>query len=341
MLKAVVLALVLSLVAFLAVGCGGKDNNADSGSNNDEKKVTLTYGGIQSTEDNATKAMYKMAEIAKEKSGGTIEIQVYPASQLGDAISQIEGVMMGSQDMFIDAASFIAQFVPDKQVDSLFFAFSSEEHFKKYLNSELMTRVEETFLQERNVRVLNQGYLRAPRVMVSNKPINSIEDMSGLKMRVPEIRTYLESVRALGASPTQIAWGEVYLALSQGVVDAAEGPLDAVYSMKFYEGAPYVTMTNHIRDNLAVLINENKFNSLSDNQKQVLIEAAAEAGHWYTEQVSSNLDKVVENLKNEGAIIIEDIDVEPFVALMFEAADKLEQEGVWSKGLFKQIQELK
>lgn len=339
MLKSVVLVLFLSLV-LLAVGCGGKENNTSSGGVNDEKKITLTYGGIQSTEDNATKAMYKMAEIAKERSGGSIEIQVYPASQLGDAISQIEGVMMGSQDMFIDAASFIAQFVPDKQVGSLFFAFSSEEHFRKYLDSGLMSRIEQTFLEERNVRVLDQGYLRAPRVMVSNKPINSIEDMRGLKMRVPEIRTYLESVRALGASPTQIAWGEVYLALTQGVVDAAEGPLDAVYSMKFYEGAPYVIMTNHIRDNLAVLINESKFKSLSDNQKQILTEAAVEAGQWYTEQVRSNLDKVVENLKNEGAIIIEDIDVEPFVALMFDAADRLEQEGVWTKGLFKQIQEL-
>ncbi|KUO49296.1 MAG: hypothetical protein APF76_15955 [Desulfitibacter sp. BRH_c19] len=336
--KMFALVLLLSLGTVLTFGCADTDGNNGPV---EETKVTLSYGGIQSTEDATTKAMHKMAELVAEKSGGSLEIEVYPASQLGDAISQMEGVMMGSQDMFIDAASFIAQFVPDKQVDSLFFAFSDEEHFKTYLNDELMAKVEEEFLQERNVRVIDQGYLRAPRVMVSKSPINSLEDMSGLKMRVPEIRTYLESVSALGANPTQIAWGEVYLALSQGVVDAAEGPLDAVYSMKFHEGAPYITMTNHIRDNLAVMINEDVFQGMSENQQQALVEAAAEAGEWYSDQVSSSLAETVEKLKSEDAIIIEDVDIEPFVNVMVETATKLEDEGVWAKGLFEQIQGLK
>ncbi|MDW7675292.1 MAG: TRAP transporter substrate-binding protein [Bacillota bacterium] len=336
--KLLALTLVLGLSVLVISGCTNSSDST-SGSEDTEKKVVLSYGGIQSTEDTATKSMQKMAELVKEKSGGSLELQVYPASQLGDAISQIEAVMMGSQDMFIDAASFVAQFVPDKQVDSLFFAFSSEQHFENYLDSDLMISIENQFAEERGVKTLAQNYLRAPRVMVSKTPILSVNDMQGLKMRVPEIRTYLESVNALGANPTQIPWGEVYLALTQGVVEAAEGPLDAVYSMKFYEGAPNITMTNHIRDNLAVLINDKKFNSLSENQQRALLEAATEAGEWYTQQVKDKLDEVVIAMEAEGATIHE-VDVKEFVEIMFNAADKLEDEGLWQKGLFENVQKL-
>ena len=87
-------------------------------------------------------------------------------------------------------------------------------------------------MDEQGARVIANNWLRAPRVMLSKEPINSIEDMKDLKMRVPEIETYLESAKALGAKPTQVPWGEVYIALTQGVVEACEGPLDSVYSMR-------------------------------------------------------------------------------------------------------------
>lgn len=337
-LKLVLVLLLLVTLAVTLVGCGGEQQNQGDKSQG-EKKVVLKLGGIQSAEDTATKAMIKMAELAKEKSGGTLEIEVFPASQLGDAISQMEAVFMGSQDMFVDAQSWISQFVPDKQVESLFFAFNSEEHFRAYLNSDINKELEQKLVDEHGARVIANNWLRAPRVMLSKKPIKSLEDMQGLKMRVPEIQTYLESVQALGAKPTQIPWGEVYLALTQGLVEACEGPLDAVYSMKFYEGAPHITMTNHIRDGLAVIINEKKFQSLSEKQQKALVEAAQEAGDWYTQQVKAKLDTVVEKMKAEGTKFYE-IDTAPFVEIMMKTAEKLENQGMWRKGLFAEIQEL-
>ena len=150
------------------VACGqtaqkAPESKAPAGQATEDKKVVLKVGGIQAVEDFSTQAMNKLAELAKAKSGGTIEIQVYPASQLGAATNQIEAVSMGSQDMFIDAGSFMATFVPDKNVESMFFTFRDEDHYRKYLNSDIMKGFEDKFLQTKGVRVVANNWVRIPR----------------------------------------------------------------------------------------------------------------------------------------------------------------------------------
>ncbi|OUN00187.1 MAG: hypothetical protein BAA02_05465 [Paenibacillaceae bacterium ZCTH02-B3] len=324
---------------------GSQSPSTGGGSNQPPQKtadpIVLKMGGIQAVDDLSTQAMYKMSEIVAERTGGAIKIEVYPASQLGDAVSQMEGVQLGTIDAFVDAGSWVSRLVQDKNVESLFFIFEDEEHYRNFLTSDLNIAMEQEFADKQGIVILANNWLRAPRVMVSSKkPILTVEDMKGLKMRVPDIRTYLESVQALGAKPTQVAWGEVYLALRQGVVEAAEGPLDAVYTMKFYEPAPYITLTNHIRDNMVVMMNRNKLESLSQEHQDILFAAAREAGDWYTQEVKNNLDGIVEEMKKSGAQIYE-TDVAPFVEFMVETAKKLEEEGLWRKGLFEEVQALK
>ncbi len=305
----------------------------------EEKKTTLRIGGIQSVEDAASEGMALMAKIAAEKSKGSLEVQVFPASQLGNAISQIEAVSIGSQDMFVDASGFLAQFVPDKNVETLFFTFQSEDHFRKYLGSDLNKRMEEDFLQKKGVRIISNNWLRASRVFASKRDIRKAEDMQGLKTRVPEIKGYLESVAALGAKPTQIAWGEVYLALTQGVVDACEGPQDSMYTMKFFEPTKRIILTNHIRDNLVVLVNERRFKGLSDAQRDALTAAAAEAGDWYTKTIKERVKGFFDKMRAAGTDI-HDIDTTGMRERMREAAAKLEGAGMWKSGLYRAIQAL-
>jgi len=331
-MKLVRILLAVCIVAAMlvtSVACGGG-----------EKKVALKCGGIQSADDLSTQAMEKMGELVKEKTGGTIEIQVFPAGQLGNATSQVEAVSIGSQDMFVDAASFMATFVPDKLAESMFFMFESEEHYRKYLDSDLNRELEKQFEDKQGVKVIANNWLRVPRSISSKKPINSVDDMVGLKMRVPDIKAYLESAQALGAKPTQIAWGETYLALQQGVVDACESPMDSMYTMKFYEPTKNIIVTEHIRDNMMVIINAAKFNSLSDKQKEALVAASKEAGDWYSAQVKEKENEFVELMKAEGTKFTK-IDTEPMKQKVAEAAKKLEKEGLWREGLFEAIQSLK
>lgn len=305
-----------------------------------EKKIVLKCGGIQAAEDICTEAMKKMGDIVKEKTGGTLELQIFPAAQLGNATSQIEAVGIGSQDMFVDAGSFVATFVPDKIAETMFFVFENEEHYKNYLDSDLNKKMEEEFGKKQGTRIIANNWLRVPRSMSSKKQINSIDDLTGLKMRVPDIKSYLESANALGIKPTQIAWGETYLALKQGVVDACESPMDSMYTMKFYEPTKNIVVTEHLRDNIVVMINEKKLTSLSEKQQKSLVEAANEAGDWYSAKVKEMVSEYIDLMKAEGTQFV-DIDTAPMKKKVEEASKQLEESGLWSKGLYDKIQELK
>lgn len=328
---------LLFVLAVAITACGQKDDKKQQGQQ--EQKVVLKFGGIQSAEDAASQAMEMMAKSVKEKTNGTLEIQSFPASQLGNATSQVEAVSLGSQDMFVDASSWVGQFVPDKQVEALFFTFRDEDHFRKYLASDINRQMEEQFRQKKGIRIVSNNWLRLPRVIASKKPVKSMEDLQGVKMRVPDIKGYLESVSAMGAKPTQVAWGEVYLALTQGVVDACEGPQDSMYTMKFYEPTKKITNTYHIRDNLVVMINDKKFDSLSPKQKEALTAAAKETGDWYAKTVKERLKDFDEKMKAAGTEFYE-ADVSPMRAKMAEAAARLEKSGAWRQGLYQDIQKL-
>jgi len=305
------------------------------------KTTVLKMGGVLPAEDAASKSMQKMADIVAQKTNGSLKIEVYPASQLGDAISQIEGVTMGSQDMFVDAGSWLAQYVPDKQVESLFFLFDDENHFKRYLDSDIYKSIEGQFLKKTGVRVIANNWIRVPRDYGSNKPLKTVDDLKGLKIRAPQIKGYIMSHQALGSSPTQIPWGETYLALSQKVVDACEGPIDILYASKIQEVCPYFLMTEHIRDNIVVLINEAKFQSLDKDQQQALMEAGRESGEAYSQSLHQRLAEVLEKLEKAGATITPVDDRKPFAEKVFSAAEELEAQGAWTKGLFQKIRDLK
>jgi len=305
------------------------------------KTVVLKMGGVLPAEDAASKSMKAMADLVAQKTNGGLKVEVYPASQLGDAISQIEGVTMGSQDMFVDAGSWLAQYVPDKQVESLFFLFNDENHYKAYLDSDVYKGMEEMFLKKTGVRILANNWIRVPRDYASNKPLKTVEDLKGLKIRAPQIKGYIMSHQALGSSPTQIPWGEAYLALSQKVVDACEGPIDILYASKIQEVCPYFLMTDHIRDNIVVLINDKKFQSLTKDEQKALVEAARAAGEAYSKSLHDRLNGVLEKLKAAGATITPVADRKPFAQKVFSAAEKLEAEGAWTKGLFEKVRNLK
>lgn len=305
--------------------------------------VTLKVGGIQTTEDPSTKALYYMAEKAGELSGGSLTLEIYPASQLGSATNEIEAVSMGSQDMFVDAG-WMGTFLQDKAIDSMWFNFEDAEHYDNYINSDLNKQMEEEFCDLKGVRIIASNWYRAPRSFVTKTEITSAEDFVGMKIRVPDLPGYLESVDALGGKASQVAWGETYLALQQGVVDAAEGPFDNLYSMNFYEAAPYVTVTNHNRDSMQVMINDRIFNNLTENQQEALTQAALEAGDWYSAQIQSTCDEARKAMEENGAIITDlpEDQIEAMRAKIQERTAKLDAEGTyWTTGLYQQIMDLK
>ena len=333
MKKFTLLTTVVLCVALVLSACGGGAAPAAGGQ---DTPVTLAVGNIQSMDDVATAALHRMSELAYEKSGGTITIEVFPASQLGSAISQIEAVSLGSQAMFQGSGTWLATYVPDRGAAGMFFVFENRDHFINYVQSDLMADVEEQFRQELGITIVANNWLIAPRSMASTVPINTVEDLHGLRFRVPDIRAYLDSVNALGASPVQIAFGETYLAMIQGVVEVTEAPFDNLYTMNFYEAGQYIIMTEHIYDNYVVMVNEGIFNSLSANQQQALRDAAVEAGVFFNDRLAYMLDTFTQNMRDGGATFMY-VDTTSFAQATESKIRELEAAGEWRAGLFDEI----
>jgi tripartite ATP-independent transporter DctP family solute receptor len=331
---------VVSLVIVPPAFTGGS-KEPSSGTAEKIKPVILRLATIHGAEDLATQALRKMVTLVEEKTSGSVKLQIFPAAQLGDAISEIEGVSMGSIDMYMDAGAFIAQFVPDKQIESLFFLYDNEKHFRNYLNSDVYKKLNEEFLKKKNIRIIASNWVRGPRSFATTKQLRSIDDLTNVKIRAPEISTYIESEKALGAKPTMVPWGETYLALSQGLVDAVEGAPDILLSANIFEVAKYLMLSEHVRDNAVVAINEKTFNTLSDSQKQALINAAHEAGDWYSQTLVNNMGNVIKKIESLGVKIVKVEDVTPFANKIIAAAEVLEQKGLWRKGLYREIRALK
>jgi len=302
--------------------------------------VVLRLGNIEAPTNPASIACERMAKMVDERSQGRLKIEFFPASQLGNAITQIEGVMMGSQDMFQGAAEWMAQFEKEYNILALAFAFRDQKHLQAFFNSPINTAIKERLRKDRGLRIISENWDRTPRVLLAKKPVYSPKELQGIKMRVPEIEMYLRVWKALGTQPTQVAWGETYLALMQGVVDAMEGPFDTLLGMKFYEPAPNISLTNHLLTVASVSINDKKFMSLPKDLQEILVGAAKEAGDYFSKLGVDGYDKDKKEMESKGAKFIV-VDQKLFQEKMKPLITEMEEQGKWSKGLYQKIQEIK
>jgi len=178
------------------------------------------------------------------------------------------------------------------------------------------------------------------RLIFSKKPIRNIDDVKGLKIRVPQIKVWVETWRNFGATPTPLSFHEVYMALNTGVIEAAGGQASPSYQYKYHKAAKYIMDPGHIIPASFIAINEKRFQSLSSEQQKVVAEEAKKTMQWAFEDATTNANKSIEKMVAEGAEVIT-IDKTGFMKAAAKASPKLEAEGTWSKGLFEKIQAIK
>jgi tripartite ATP-independent transporter DctP family solute receptor len=294
-----------------------------------------------SAPDNPTcKTASYFAQRVGEESKGTVDIKVFPSGQLGKGKSAIQQMQAGIIDLVVEDLTNYANFDPDYNVISWGFTFRDRKHFLDFLDSAVYRKMVDALRAKQNIELIASKWEKLPRVIVSKAPIRSPKDLVGLKFRVPPIPAYIETWKTLGANPTQVPWSESFQALKTGVVDAMEAPLDSVVSQKFDLAAPYVAMTNHVFASMTLAMNEMEYSRLSDPEKKVVQQAAKEATQYAAKLADQSREKVRSEIKADGGHII-DIDTAPFAAKLKEAAYQQEKNGLWSKGLYDQIQTIK
>jgi TRAP-type transport system periplasmic protein len=168
------------------------------------------------------------------------------------------------------------------------FLFKNTEHVNAVMQGEVGEQIRQRLVDETGIRAL--GYvMRTPRELTTLEAVESLEDLRGMQIRVPEMQAHLETWRALGANPTPIAFTEVYNALQQGVVDGQENPIGVTYANGFGEVVNYLAWTDHLVGFMLITISDDVFQGLTPEQQDALVQAAEDA-RVYNEQLLEDLN---------------------------------------------------
>lgn len=243
--------------------------------------------------------MEYFAKLVREKSNGELNVQVFPASQLGSERDFIEGLQLGTLEMTLTSTGPLGNFVPEVKLFNLPFLFTNRNEAYKIMDGPIGKEIAEKAL---NIGIRSLGwYENGFRHITNNvRPIKSLKDMQGIKIRVMEDNLFISSMKAMGASPLPMAFGELYTALEQGTVDAQENPLVNIDASRFYEVQKHLAITGHFYSPAILLVSEMFFKSLSKDQQKILSEAAIEARD-YERKLSIEGDKTMEaKLAKEG-----------------------------------------
>lgn len=316
--KSIAVTMMIVLLFVSAVACGKSEGNSgststDAGSSNaggSGKVVKLRLGHITGESDAWHKGAQKFAELVKEKSKGSVEVEIYPSSTLGNDRDLIEGMQLGSVD-FALVAGVLSNFYEPYSILELPYLFRDNDHLQKVLYGEVGEKLKQDLLDNAQIRGL-QFWVRGPRELTASRKIEKVEDLKGLKVRVPEIPASIAAWKAMGASPTPMAFGEVYSSLQTGVIDGQENPIAFMASNKIQEVQKYLMMTNHVYGYVQLTMSDITYQKLTKEQQQAVEEAAKEATTFENELVAKQDAELLEMLKTGGMEVVE-LDTAPFM----------------------------
>jgi TRAP-type transport system periplasmic protein len=273
--------------------------------------VKLTLGHGTAIDNPRHFASLKFAEVAKAKSNGRIEVTVAPASQLGDDAAMVTALRTGALDMSANSQGAVANAVPEYAAFGMPFLFSSQAQAWKVMDGPAGKALADKSA-EKGLIVL--GYWdNGIRHMSNNKrALLKPEDLKGLKMRTPPDSVTVDIMQSVGAEAQQIKWSELYVALQQGVVDGQENPLVNVQAGKLYEVQKYVSLTGHKYEMTPFLIGKRAWDRLSDADRKIVQEAAAEATALQRKLAQEADEKMFVELKAKG-MQIDKVDQAPFM----------------------------
>ncbi len=247
------------------------------------------------------KAMEFMSERLLEKSGGTLVIDIYPNNQLGSERECLELLQIGSLGMTKVSTGVLENFVPSYQVFGLPFLFRDREHRFETLEGE----IGESFLNKSiDKRLKGLTYYDAgSRSFYSKRLVETPEDLKGLKLRVMESNTAINMVKSLGGSPTPIAWGELYTALQQGIVDGAENNLPSFYLSRHYEVCKFFVVDEHTSLPDVLVISTVIWNKFSPQEQKWIKEAEEESSEYQKVIWREAEMEALEEIKKAGVTV--------------------------------------
>jgi tripartite ATP-independent transporter DctP family solute receptor len=274
-----------------------------------QTKLRFAHAGPDTSSQH--QAALEFARLVKERSKGALQVQVYPASQLGNDASVIGGVRGGTIDLMMAGSVNFAGLTPQMSALDLPFLFRNPEHAYKVLDGSVGQRLM-AGLEPHSLKGLGWFEVGFRCITTKSRAVHTPDDVKGLKIRTTLNPSHIQAFKLLGANPVPMPLGELYQALETGAVDAQEHPIAITHSAKFYEVQKHLTMSRHAYTAMPVVMNKAKFDALSPELQKVLVESAQAAGKFQRELNARDEAKIIADLKAKGMQVIETYDAAPF-----------------------------
>lgn len=287
----------------LLAGCGG-GGSKEPAKQADKPEFTIKFAHVVSASTPKGQAADRFAELIEERTDGRIVVEVFPDSQLGDDGQITEQMRMGTIQMNAPFTGVLPAFVPQAEFFDLPFLFPSTESVYNALHGEV-GEIFNGYLEEIGLRVLGYWDGGFKHFTNSKRPIVTPEDLKGLKFRVSQSPLLSAQFEALGAQGISISFNELYTALSQGTVDGQENVLANIYSRKFYEAQPYMTLSGHGYLGYVLMVSEDFYQSLPEDLQQILVEVAQEVTEWQWQIAAEQENGYLEAIREAGVEIVE------------------------------------
>jgi len=300
-------------------------------------QTVLNVNTALTTDDPMYAGLEQLKANVEKRTAGKLQIRIFPGSQLGKDEDVLEQARAGANVAVLVDGGRLAPFVKEWGIMGAPYLVDNYEQILKLESTPLFRSWVEKLRNASNHQVLSFNWFQGHRHVLTNKPVKVPADLKGVRMRTPGAPVWLETVRAMGATPTGMPWSEVYSALQTNVIDGAEAQHPAVYGAKLYEVVKHITKTEHIYLITGLVTSRGWFDKLPADQQAILREESFAAGKFASEKTIESLADYEKKLKERG-VTIADIDKTPFrtaTAGVYQTLGYTELRGEVNKALGK------
>ncbi|WP_153723666.1 TRAP transporter substrate-binding protein [Sporosarcina cascadiensis] len=314
------------MVFGMLAGCAG-DSGKENGSKTEKKVIKL--GHIDPAQD--TDPYHVLASNFKnyveESSDGSIEVDIISDAQLGSEISMIEGMKIQTIDAAVITNFSFGSFNPKFMAFDLPYLFDTKEEAYNVLDDQdIMSELENELYDQYDVKILSWGEGGFRSVINSIRPIRSVSDLKGIKIRVPENPLYVDTFKALGANPTTMASNEVFTGLQQGTIDGLEQPITPMYTFKTYEVSKYISLTDHFYSPISLSVSRSIWESLDEEERTLVEDAAKKAAADERVSTQEVNEQLLKEMEESGAVVNNIDDKTPFRESVQSVYDKYQEQ---------------
>ncbi len=304
----ILLVFALLLATATAVFAGGEKETAGAAAA--AKPITLKYAHVGVAGEPQTRYAAELAKLVQERTQGRLVLQVYPNSQLGGVSEMVDGVKSGAIDMAHHDFASLGKFLTDMSVFNAPYLYRDQRHAIEATNprtSPVLQDLNKKLVDAAGMRVIG-SHFRGARQLSANFPVYSPADLKGKKIRGVPLQLWLTMIQGMGAIPTPVEIAELHTALMTGVVSGQENPLTNIYAQKFYEVQTHIMMTNHMHSVLATFINENSWNKIPQQDRELFMDALALMAETSLQWAEEDEKDITQKLKDQGMTFITEAD---------------------------------